>query len=445
MIEAIGNYIKQHGLFEEGTRLIVAVSGGVDSMVLLDLMRQLSDTWKLELVVAHMNFGLRGKESDMDQDLVADYCEAHRIRLEVRKVDTKAFQEEKKMGVQEAARNLRYDWFKELKQNERTRVAVAHHADDNLETIIYNLTKGTGIRGLRGMKPVNEQGVVRPLLGLTKDDLVSYAQQHQIAWREDSSNQKTDYRRNLIRLKVMPILKQINPSVSDHFERTHTRLLGMEEVLVDRAEELRNKHLSVKANRHELNTSWVTNSEGALLVLEEILKSYHVRSSDANDIFSAIGSPMGQVFRTDTHQLNVDRGVLIIEGLSKDQDEAPMPILKGEKKVNYGKWEYKLTYQKVKEVTITSNRKMAYLDIDKLEFPLSLRKWTLGDRMQPFGMYGQKKISDMLINEKVSNIDKTYVQVLCSGDEIVWLCGIRISHLARVTNDTKNVLTIEQK
>lgn len=443
MIDQLKRYITSHQLFEPTNVLIIGVSGGVDSMVMLDLMRQLTEDWNLTLVVAHFNYKLRGQEADLDEDLVRSYCETHGLNFECTSADTLAISNSNKLGIQETARRLRYSWFDELqKKYNADRIILAHHSDDNLETVIYHLAKGTGIAGLRGMKPKNSQEVVRPFLALTKEQIIEYARAHQIIWREDESNKKTDYTRNLIRLKILPVLKQINPSLSEHFDETHSRLLGLEQLVEFELDRLRKKYFSENSNGEVWMTDWVTPDEKSLMLLSELLKTYGFNFRDTQDVFEAILKPKGQLFYSNDYKLNIHANELIIELITEDFEEAPMPILEGEKKVIYGNYTYRFENKTVDEIHITPDRNVAFLDRDKIQFPLMMRKWKPGDRMQPYGMHGRKKISDILIDDKVSNLQKDRTHVLTYNDEILWLSGVRVSHVARVTNETEYVLVV---
>lgn len=443
MIDLLKKYIKTHQLFDEHAKLIVGVSGGVDSMVLIDILRAIGEDWPIKLIVAHFNYQLRGEESDLDEALVQAYCDTHKLNFENVKADKEQLSSLQKQALQETARKLRFEWFEQLRAKHKAdRIVLAHHADDNIETILYHLTKGTGIAGLRGMKPKNDQQVVRPFLSLSKDDILSYAQSHQIVWREDLSNQKAVYARNTIRLKVLPVLKNINPSLSDHFDDTHSRLLGLEQLVNQQLSEIKDEYQTITREVETWNTLWVDESEMGLMLLSELLKEYGFNYRDSQDIHEAILQPTGQMFFSEQFCLNVNKNYFQIEAKSAHFDEAVMPILKGEKDINYGSFSYTIEYLPSNKIKITPDTNQAFLDIDKLDFPLQMRKWKNGDRMQPFGLHGRKKISDILIDDKVSNLQKEKVHVLMSGEEIVWLAGVRVGHVARVTNDTKQVLVI---
>jgi tRNA(Ile)-lysidine synthase len=446
MIEQFTRYIQTHHLFEKGSTLLVGVSGGVDSMVLIDLLCQIQDEWNLKLIVAHFNYKLRGDEADQDEALVKAYCETFDLIFESTFAETQQIAEALKQGIQETARKLRYSWFDELKAKyQADRIVLAHHSDDNIETIYFHLTRGTGIAGLRGMKPRNEKEVVRPFLSLTKEQILDYARAHQVVWREDKSNQKTDYTRNLIRIKVLPILKQINPSISENFEETHSRLLGLEALVADKIASLRKEHCVKRKSVEQWNTDWIQDDDMSLMLLSEMLKTYGFSFRDTQDIHEAIQRPMGQMYYSEDYHLNVTGSRFEVEAIDDSPVAPDMLIMDGEEEVDYGGWKYQLEYHPIEAVSISSDPDKAFLDYDQLQFPLTLRKWKRGDRMQPFGMYGNKKISDILIDQKISNIRKDKTHVLVSGNRIIWLCGVRIGHPARVTNQTENVLVMTRR
>lgn len=440
MLDSFQSYIKKHDLFHSGAHLVVAVSGGVDSMVLLDLLRRIRDDWDLKITVAHVNYQLRGKESDHDQQLVQDFCDAYDVPVYVHTENTEVRAAEEKKSIQLMAREIRYFWFRHLARSEKDIIVTAHHSDDNVETILHNLTKGTSISGLRGMLPKNNQNVVRPLLNQSKEEILNYANQHQIPWRNDSSNQKPDYTRNHIRLKVLPLLKQINPALLDHFDATHERLLGVDQLVADKISDIRSDFCSEEGGRISVSTAWIKEDAKSLMLLFELTKGYGFIFKDVQNIHDAVFNPEGQLFSSSSHRLNINRDFILIEELRLISHEAEMRILEDELEVQYGNWKYRIAYRDISDVRLSANKEIAFLDRDQLKYPLKLRRWEHGDKMQPFGMVGHKKVSDLLIDEKVSNMDKEHTHVLMSGDEIIWVAGLRISHVGRVTNKTKKVV-----
>jgi tRNA(Ile)-lysidine synthase len=443
MIKQVIHYIEQHHLVHERDKLLLAVSGGVDSMVLLDLFYYLQGQLSLQLHVAHFNYQLRAVDSDEDEKMVALVCEKKKIPFHVAREDTKTYAAKNKLGIQEAARHLRYNWFAEIKsKHQLDHIVTAHHADDNLETVIYHLAKGTGIAGMRGMRPINAQQVVRPMLGCSKAQILDYASEHKVNWREDSSNSISTYDRNLIRHEILPVMAQINPSVIENFHRTHDRMLGMELMLEQQIKMISQRYMEQKGDAITWQTSWMNDRVYDQLVLFEILKPYGFNYLIVDQVWGALTRSMGQRFRSSSYQVNIDRGSLIITPLVEQELVTDLIIDRINEHYQNGNLTLKL--KKVAHQNYSGlSSDQVMLDLDTLSFPLIWRSWQQGDTIQPLGMKGRKKISDILIDEKVPIVQKDKVSVLVSRGEIVWLCGFRLNHRFRITPDTKNVLQLK--
>lgn len=426
-------FIKEHQLAGAGDHLLLGISGGLDSMVLLDLFSRTD----FHFGVAHVNYKLRSADSDADADLVRVICADKQIKLHTMEVDPKRY--ESNASIQMVARTIRYEFFNKLLEKEGyTRIVTAHHANDNLETILFNLTKGTGISGLKGMAPRREQ-LIRPLLDFSREEIVMYAKKNGIRWREDSSNAKNDYHRNRIRNLVIPQLKRINPSLEATLQDTLMRIGGAAALMEREKSAILRDYADTSETGIEINTNWLENNSIGLAILYEILKGYGFNFSDTKDIFwAAIGRRSGSIFPGLEYELLVDRGKMLISkylpemrAVNINQDEphmvTPFFSLKFENRSG-NEWQ-----------KCASD---ACFDAGLLHYPLALRHWRHGDSFVPLGMTGRKKVSDFLIDKKIPLTVKRKLMVLESGKEIVWVVGQRIDNRYKVTGKTTRMLCV---
>ncbi|MBK8601438.1 MAG: tRNA lysidine(34) synthetase TilS [Flavobacterium sp.] len=432
MLEKLHNHLQINFPFLTGKKLLLAISGGVDSMVLLHLFQQI----KFPIAVAHCNFQLRGLESFEDQKFVQDYAESNNIPFYSTIFDTNAFAEDYQVSIQMAARELRYHWFYELLDSESyDYIVTAHHADDNLETFIINLSRGTGLDGLSGIPAVNDK-VVRPLLNFSREEIEAYANKNNVPWREDSSNASTKYLRNKIRHELVPILKEINPEFLASFQKTQSYLQEAQQMVEDAsilvyqqvANEVNSEiHFDLQKlqqlpNYHAYLYSW--------------LKNYGF--SDWTAIQDLVESQTGKQVFSPSFRLLKDRSNLILSP-NAEQLEGDFFIEKGQMEV---KIPLNMILCKVTDISKSSNSSI-FVDEDKLSFPLQIRKWRDGDVFQPFGMNGQtKKISKLFKDEKLSLFEKESKWLLCSDQEIVWVIGMRADERFKIEESTKNIINI---
>ena len=420
------DFIKSESLFEEDDHILIAVSGGIDSMVLATLF--LRSGYKFS--VAHCNFGLREEESDSDQKFVEDWASKNKVKLHVNKFAIEG-------SIQTEAREARYRWFNSLLEEfQYSFVATAHHFDDSIETFFLNLSRGTGIKGLTGISAKNER-TVRPLLYATKGEIEEYAKDQGINWREDSSNQKTDYKRNLIRKELIPILIKLNPSFSQTFKSTIERLHFTEGILENEVSRIRNRYVSDLKDELIVDLKWVDKEED-LLILSMILSEYGVNYVTAKEVFETIGQS-GKTFETEKYNLSMDRTSLHIERNGYDGLENFELKLNG-----FGEFEKESLKFLLEESDASFSQKPteATLDRDQLTFPLIVRPWKQGDSFIPLGMNGQKKISDFLIDKKIPLVKKKDILVIESNREIVWVVGHRISDRFKTTDNSENCIRI---
>ena len=415
-------------------KFIVAVSGGVDSIVLLHLCRNL----KLNFVVAHCNFKLRGKESDDDELFVKNLAAKYKISFYSNSFNTKELSNISNKSVQMIARDLRYSWFNKLsKELGIDYIITAHHIDDSIETFLINLSRGAGINGFLGIPEVNNK-INRPLLAFTKDQLKSYALENKILFREDSSNKKKDYLRNQIRLEVIPKLKKINPYLLESFPKTIKKLEQSKSIIDDRIAKVLSEVSFKKGEELFFEIESIKNLSNIEAYVYEIFKQYNFTQWD--DIVDLLDSQTGKEVVSKTHRLLKNREYLILTKKVGLQEISKL--------INSSKEEIKISagtiiFSKADKID-KKNPYSIFLDSKKLKFPLKVRNVVSGDYFYPFGMDGKKKVSKYLKDQKISKYDKEKTLILeTSKNEIVWLIGMRLDHRFSVTDKTKEILKIE--
>ena len=429
----VKKYITDNQLLKNNSKIIVGVSGGADSIVLLDILYNLG----YECIVAHCNFHLRGQESYRDEYFVEKVAASYNMEYLSANFDTKKHIQEEAISLEMAARELRYAWFEKIrKKNKAKYIAIAHHQDDSVETVLINLIRGTGIRGLTGIAPVNGK-IIRPLLCIQRSDILTYIGEKKLNFVEDSTNKEDLYIRNKIRLNVLPLLQSINPSVVQSIQRTSENLLQTEKIYNTYIANIKQKIFI--DNRININ-SLVKENE-AKTILFEILFPFGFNSSTVDNIFESIEKQSGKIFYSANYQVIKDRESFIIEPINNTEN-TEYTIFENELQINEP---LSLCFEQlvnVQDINIEKNTNIIYLDKDKLSYPLIVRKWTIGDKFVPFGMKGRKKISDYFSDRKFSLIDKRNIWLLCSVDDIVWIIGERADNRFRITENTSNVLKI---
>ena len=415
-------------------KFIVAVSGGVDSIVLLHLCRNL----KLNFVIAHCNFKLRGKESDDDELFVKNLAVKYKIKFYSNSFNTKELSNSSNKSVQMIARDLRYSWFNKLSEELGIDyIITAHHIDDSIETFLINLSRGAGINGFLGIPEVNNK-INRPLLAFTKDQLKSYALENKILFREDSSNKKKDYLRNQIRLEVIPKLKKINPYLLESFPKTIKKLEQSKSIIADRIAKVLSEVSFKKGGELFFEIESIKNLSNIEAYVYEIFKQYNFTQWD--DIVDLLDSQTGKEVVSKTHRLLKNREYLILTKKVGLQEISTL--------INSSKEEIKISagtiiFSKADKID-KKNPYSIFLDSKKLKFPLKVRNVVSGDYFYPFGMDGKKKVSKYLKDQKVSKYEKEKTLILeTSKNEIVWLIGMRLDHRFSVTDKTKEILKIE--
>ncbi len=433
MFEKFEKHIRQNFPFLEKSRLLLAVSGGIDSMVLVHLLHQL----KCDIALCHCNFQLRGLESFEDQHFVQNYADANAIPLFVTQFDTEAFANDFKLSTQIAARELRYNWFYELLETENyDYILTAHHADDSVETFLINLSRGTGLEGLTGI-PAQNGKIIRPLLPFSRAEILEYAKENHIQWREDSSNASDKYLRNKIRHHLVPLLKELNPQFLESFQKTQTYLQQSQELVEDAAIMVYQQVAKEEGETIVFDLKQLLKLPNYLSYLYQWLHEFGFTAWE--DIYNLVESQSGKQVFSANYRLLKDRGQLILSPL---QLEVENPEYWIEKDCGVIDTPLHLRFEKADHIENTSTNTI-FVDADKLQYPLVLKPWQKGDAFQPFGMNGKsKKLSKLFKDEKLSLIEKDNCWVLWSTNQIVWVVGVRQDERFRIDNATQNILEI---
>ncbi|SDI45268.1 tRNA lysidine(34) synthetase TilS [Winogradskyella thalassocola] len=426
---------KNLSILKEG-KLLIAISGGIDSVVLAHLCKR----HNLNFSLAHCNFNLRAEESNKDEDFVLELAEELDVEVFIQNFDTETYAKEHKRSIQMAARELRYDWFKELaEQLKFDYILTAHHADDNLETFLINFTRGTGLNGLTGIPMINDN-VVRPLLPFSRAQIEAFAKQESILWREDASNASRKYLRNKLRHEVVPILKEINPQLLDSFQNTISNLNDTAGLIEDNLNNFAESAIvSNDAYGITYKISEFKKLNNPKAYLFELFKDYGF--TEWNDIVDLLDAQSGKLVKSNSHRLIKHREFLILTDFChSEQSEESLLINENNKEIEtpIGK----LSFDTV-EGLFEVSKNTIYIDKDLLKFPLEFRLWKEGDVFQPSGMTGKKKLSKYLKDEKQSLVEKENTWLLTSDNKVVWVVGKRADERFKVTNNTKNRLKVE--
>lgn len=441
MLEQLQEYVEQHSLFNPDEPVLLAVSGGVDSMVMAELFHRAG----YKFAIAHCNFGLRGTESNQDEAFVASMADTYKVRFFVKHFKTREYAGFNKISVQMAARTLRYEWFEELITAEGFKaVATAHHLDDQIETFFINALRGTGISGLHGILPFRIN-IVHPLMFAFRRQIEEFASDEAISYREDSSNRTTKYVRNKIRHDLIPLLAEINPEFRKTITSTIDRIREAELLLRNYVNELSGRLIREEDDVVKLSIEHVRKFQPVDLYLYELLQPFGFNRSVCYEIAEALSDIPGKQFFSGTHRLLKDREFLIITETGHDAAEAPAESLIEESTEEITKPVHLRfsRFENSADIKISKSGSIALLDASKLKYPLKLRKWREGDSFIPYGMTNTKKLSDYFIDNKFSIIEKENAWLLISGKSIAWLVGHRIGNPYRITTETEEILQIE--
>jgi len=440
MLQKINNYIATHHLLNKEQAVVIGVSGGADSTALLHILHTLG----YQCIIAHCNFKLRKEESERDEEFVRTMALEMKLPYESVHFETKQYASSKKISIEMAARELRYNWFNRLitKYNAQA-VAVAHHADDSVETILMNLVRGTGIRGLSGIPPRNDN-VIRPLLCCTRKEIEDYLVKNNLEHVDDSTNFQNEYQRNKFRNQVIPLLEEINPSVKITLSETARRFESYKNIFDKYIGNIKNELISHENNFIRIDIEKLKSLTEIQTLLFELLLPYKFSAATVENIVDNLDDISGKRFYSDTHELIKDRNYLIIGSRSRNETE--------EYRININDSEIlspvHITFT-IKnydnEFIISKNQLCIHADMDEVEFPLTLRKWRTGDSFYPFGMNHPKKLSDFMIDEKINLLEKNNIWLLVSADKIMWVVGKRMDNRFKISDKTKKILEIRYK
>ena len=434
------HFIKKENLFKKNEPVLLTVSGGVDSIVMADLFHRA----KFNFAIAHCNFQLRGNESDEDEKFVKAIAKKYRVEFFTIKFDTKKYAKNNKVSIQEAARNLRYDWFfRLLSERNFTCCATAHHLNDNMETFFINLLRGTGISGLAGIIPKTEDRIIRPLLFLTRKEIEHYAEEKKLKFRNDSSNLSDDYLRNKIRHHLVPVMEKLNASFEKTMARNLHNLQFAEYIYENSMIEEMVKHTHHTGGMPYFSRKELQRLNFPVDYLYEFLNPFHFNASQVQEIWDCNQS--GKVFYSDSFRVVCDRDKIIL-ALFRKTDDLIYPVKKGQKTFKHHSFSLRfkaLPLTAKKPINLPADPAVSCLDLSLLRFPLTIRKWQAGDSFYPLGMKHRKKVSDFLVDNKFSLPEKEKVYVLLSGNDIVCIPGHRVDNRYKVSEDTKSVYCID--
>lgn len=438
LLEEFRNFARENSLFTLNDRILLAVSGGIDSMVMLHLFIRM----KSDILVAHCNFNLRGTESDLDEELVGKYAAKNHIPFISVSFDTSGYAAEKGISIQMAARDLRYDWFEKQRSEQNcTLIAVAHNLNDNIETMLINLIRGTGLTGLTGMKP-SAGSIIRPLLFASRASIGDYCSELGIPYREDRSNSETLYTRNKIRHLVIPVLREINPSVEETLNATAKRLAGLDKILSGHIEGIRSVISSERGQSIVFDTERLGEFCSNKAMIFELFHPYGITDSLAGDLQKLIGGDTGKQLFTRSHRILKNRDEIIVSPLSGNQEKCYLIESVGD--LTSLPWILSASVAAVKKgLRVSRNPGIATIDMDMITLPLIVRRWKKGDWFYPLGMGGRKKLSDYFADRKFSRLQKEEAMILESAGKIVWVMGERLDDRFKVTESTTRALIIE--
>ncbi len=442
MLDRFKEYIRINNLVKKNDEVLLAISGGIDSIVMLDLF----DKSGIKFAISHCNFKLRMFESDDDEMFVRQLAHKYSVEVYVNWCNTKEYAKENKLSIQEAARNLRYAWFKQVSNhNNYSNIAIAHQQDDNIETFFINLLRGAGLKGLKGI-PIKRQNIIRPMMFTSRKEIEEYAKEHMLDYREDSSNSTDDYLRNNIRHNIIPKIEDISKGFANSIKKSIDNLsdseLILNSVIKEKTEQL------FTDNNNGTKTVLISDLmklEPYRIWMYYILNEFGFIRQVTDSICMALveGNFTGLRFNSSDFELLIDRDKILLREVIK---KTTAPTYKIPVNKNYITRPLKINFEHCKKIStfdFSDNKSIAYFDLDKLVFPLTMRKWQPGDRMIPFGMNGTKLISDILINDKVDSFEKENIYVILSQDKIIWLVGYRSSNVFRISKSTTNIITME--
>ena len=439
MLDTIKQFFKEHEI-DKKAGFIIAVSGGADSITLLHAFKYLN----LRIYALHCNFNLRGKESNMDEQFVKRFCETYGIPMSVKHFDTQEYAKQKGISIEMAARELRYEWFEEMRQKKKMDyIVVGHHADDLAETLFINICRGTGIKGLTGIRPVKDH-ILRPLLSRSREEIIAYIEQNQLGYRTDSTNNSLDYVRNKIRHMIIPVCKDINPSFLNTVRENCNTLKEVEQIYRYGIDRLKEEVISEENGEILIDIQKTLATPAPYTLLFEILRPYGFNATQIEDILASSDAIPGKQFEAEEYLLTKGRIYWRLFNILEKEDERTLLADSGEYHVD--DMIFQLDEQNIDDTfIIPCDLNTGCFDLDKITYPLVLRHWSTGDWFCPLGMKrSKKKLSDFFTDLKFSAKQKKECLILQSGKDIIWVVGHRIDDRYKVSPATKRVLIIKQ-
>lgn len=439
------DYNKEQNLFQKNDRLLLAVSGGVDSVVLCELCKQANYHFQ----IAHCNFQLRGEESERDERFARSLAEKYEVEIFVKRFNTKEYAAQNKVSIQVAARELRYNWFEEVARSEyqvagrsnKLWIVTAHHANDNIETLLMNFFKGTGIKGLQGILP-RQGNIIRPLLFAKKEEILQFARENNLSFVEDSSNISDKYTRNYFRHQLIPALQKVFPQVQENLLNNIDRYREIEILYSQSVVLHKKKLLETKGNEVHIPVLKLLKVEPLKTILYEIIKDYGFTAHQTEEVSSLLKSESGKYISSATHKIIKNRNWLIIAPVNTLEANHIL-INEHDKEIDFEDGKLRIKNYDLKMEKPPCSDFIATLDAANIRFPLLLRKWKQGDYFYPLGMRHKKKLSKFFIDQKLSVTDKEKVWVIESDKKVIWIVGKRIDDRFKITDKTKKILSIE--
>ena len=436
MIDEFLSFVESKNIAIKENKTLLAVSGGIDSVVLAHLFHQLD----LNFGIAHCNFSLRGEESDKDEVFVKELAARLKVEFHVKRFRTENIAKSKGVSIQMAARELRYDWFEKIRvEFGYGFTATAHHQGDTVETVLFNLSKGTGISGLHGIK-AKVNNVIRPLLFASRSEVEKFVEANTILWREDSSNASVKYSRNKIRHQVIPLLEEINPKAQDAICTTSKRIEELELFLKTHLESVIESVVQQQNGNVLINIKLLSNISGFGYVLAEILKPFGFNYLQSSKVASSLKGISGRLFYSQTHVVNIDRDHLIIS--LKEKEDTSLLIKEDALEYRVSSATIITSTVPKENYTIKADNRILALDKDKLTFPLVVRNYKKGDVFYPLGMKGKKKLSDFMIDAKIPVNLKDKILVVVSDGKIAGILNHRLDNRFRITGKTERIFEI---